>query len=81
MNDRYYMQNLLTCAKSMCGLLLHGTVESSTPNVNTTMNQALFECLSLQNAIYKQMEMKGWYKVEAVPQTKIAQTATTIANS
>ena len=48
MNDRYYMQSLLTCAKSMCGLLLHGTVESSTPNVNTTMNQALFDFILIK---------------------------------
>ena len=81
MNDRYYMQSLLTCAKGMCGLLLHGTVESSTPKINSTMNQALFECLSIQNAIYKQMEMKGWYKTDMVPQTKITQAATSIANS
>lgn len=79
MNDRYFMENLLTWTKSYCDLLLHGTIESSTPNVNGSMNQALFNTLSVQNAIYKHMESKGWYKVSSAPIDKINQAATQIA--
>lgn len=75
MNDRFYMETLLTWTKAYCDLLLHGTIEASTEHVNSTMNQSLFEVLSLQNAIYKQMEQKGWYKTKPVPLTKIEQTA------
>lgn len=81
MNDRYYMENLLNSAKSMCNLLLNGTVEAATPSVNSSMNQALFESLSLQNAIYKKMESKGWYKMEPVTKTKMIEVQNTIANS
>lgn len=81
MEDRFYMENLLTTAKSLCDLLLHGTIESSTPNVNGSMNQSLFQCLSIQNAIYKQMEAKGWYKTTMAPQTKVQTTASNVANS
>lgn len=81
MNDRFYMETLLTWTKSYCDLLLHGTIESSSEYVNSTMNQALFECLSIQNAVYKQMETKGWYKTKPVPVAKVEQTATQIANS
>jgi len=80
MNDRYYMENLLTWTKAYCDLLLHGTIESSTPNVNGAFNQALFECLNVQNNIYKHMESKGWYKINPVPTNKIEQAATQIAS-
>lgn len=75
MNDKYYMENLLTWTKSYCDLLLHATIESSTPNVNGTMEQALLTCLSVQNAIYKRMESKGWYQTKMAPVTKIEQAA------
>lgn len=75
MSDKYYMENLLTWTKSYCDLLLHATIESSTPNVNGTMEQALLTCLSVQNAIYKRMESKGWYQTKMAPITKIEQTA------
>ncbi len=81
MNNKYYMENLLTSAKSMCNLLVNGTIESTTPFVNSSFNQALFEMLSLQNSIYKQMESMGWYKVENVPITKVNQTISTVMNS
>lgn len=81
MNDKYYMENLLNSAKSMCNLLLNGTVESGTPYVNSAMNQALFDCLSLQNAIYKKMESYGWYKNTPVSKSKIVEASSTIANS
>lgn len=81
MNNKYYMENLLTNAKSMCNLLVNGTIESTTSFVNSSFNQALFEILSLQNSIYKQMESMGWYKVENVPLPKINQTISALINS
>ncbi|MGM9900051.1 MAG: spore coat protein [Bacilli bacterium] len=81
MNDRFYMETLLTWTKAYCDLLLHGTIESSSEHVNSAMSQSLFEVLSLQNAIYKHMEQKGWYKTKQVPITKIEQAATQIANA
>lgn len=81
MEEKKYMTDLLTCAKSFCTLLLHGTVEASTPAVNSTMNQALFEGLSVQNAIYKQMESRGWYKVEQAPKVKIETTVNTLSQN
>lgn len=79
MNDKNYMTDLLTCSKTLCTLLLHGTIESSTPLVNSMMNKSLFDALSIQNSIYKEMENKGWYQVDCAPQMKIENTANTIS--
>lgn len=75
MNDKFYMEDLLNNAKAICSLLLDGTIESATPQVTSTFNQTLFDALAVQNAIYKQMESKGWYQTQAVPQNKVAQAA------
>ncbi len=76
MDDRNLMENMLLTTKGVCDLYLHGAIESSTQNVHTTFEQALNECLCMQNEIYTQMASKGWYPSEqAQPQqiTKVKQ--------
>lgn len=80
MNDKSYLETLLTNTKSCCDLLLHGTIESSTPEVHAAFNNTLFTTLEIQNALYKQMEAKGWYQTKPVPVTKIQQTATQVTS-
>ncbi len=81
MEDKKYFETLLNASKGICEILLHGTIESSTAGVNSTMNQSLFDALSIQKEIYSKMEAEGWYKTEMVPQQKIQTTAQTIANN
>lgn len=73
MNDKALMEDLLTTVKSQCDLFLHATVESSTPNIHDIFNNALFECLRMQNEIYNKMSENGWYPKQNVEMQKIQQ--------
>ena len=46
MDDKCIMENLLLTEKGVCDLYVHGTIESSTANVNQTLlpNQATQPC-------------------------------------
>lgn len=71
MEDRVMMDNILSTTKGMCDLLMHGSIESSTPNVHSAFQTSLNECLSMQNEIYNKMSQKGWYSAEQAPQQKV----------
>lgn len=73
MDDKCILENLLQLTKGSADLYLHGTIESSTENINTTFHDILCETLKIQHEIYKKMEAKGWYPVEQVEQQKIQQ--------
>lgn len=73
MDDKCIMENLLQTAKGACDLYMHGSIESSTPNVHQTFTSALNETLSMQGSIYKQMEQKGWYTAKQAPQQQVDQ--------
>ena len=70
MDDKCIMENLLHTAKGVCSLYMHGTIESSTANVNQTFNQALNSSLKVQDDIYKAMSAKGWYQTEQAEEQK-----------
>ena len=80
MQDQVIMDNILTSVKNACDIYLHGTIESSTPNVNAAFKQALNECLCMQNEIYSKMEQKGWYPSTQAPQQQIQQTKQNYSN-
>ena len=65
MTDKEIMENLLLVVKGECVLLMHGAIESSTPNVHMAFTTALNDTLAMQNEIYNKMASKGWY-----PQTQ-----------
>lgn len=71
MDDKNLMENLLLLEKGICDLFMHGTIESSTQNVNSTFKNALNDALTSQDTIYNQMAAKGWYPTEQVDQNKI----------
>lgn len=71
MDDRGIMENLLLTTKGVCDLYLHGTIESSSPNVHQVFDRALGDCLNMQDSIYKKMSAKGWYSTEEAEQLKI----------
>lgn len=73
MDDKCIMENLLHTTKGVCDLYMHGTIESTTQNVNEAFKCALNETLCMQDSIYKQMSAKNWYTTEQVPQQKINQ--------
>lgn len=71
MDDKSLMQNILLLEKGVCDLYMHGTIESSTSNVNTTFKNALNDSLCMQDEIYQKMSAKGWYQTEQADQNKI----------
>ena len=71
MNDKLIMDNILTSVKGACDLMMHGAIESSTPDVHSAFTQAFNETLNMQNQIYAKMSQKGWYPSAKVEQQKI----------
>ncbi len=80
MNDRNIMENLLLTTKGACDLYLHGTVESSTTNVNNTFNTALTDTLNMQAGLYQKMAAKGWYPTQQAEQQKVDQVRQKFSN-
>ena len=73
MNDQKIMENLLLTTKGVCDLYLHGAIESSTQNVNSTFDQALDQSLCMQDGIYQKMAAQGWYPAQQAQQQQIDQ--------
>jgi spore coat protein CotF len=71
MNDKILIQDLLVSVKAECGLLLHGTIEASSPDVREVFTNCLNESLRLQNDLYLKMSEKGWYDQEKVSETRL----------
>lgn len=71
MEDRVIMDNILSVTKGACDLMMHGTIESATPNVHSAFKTSLDDCLQMQNEIYAKMSTKGWYPTQQVEQQKI----------
>ena len=71
MNDQKIMENLLLTTKGACDLYLHGAIESSTQNVNAAFDNALDQCLCMQDGIYQKMSAQGWYQTEQAQQQQI----------
>ena len=70
-NDRQIMENILLNIKGECDLMMHGAIESSTPDVHSAFTKAFNEALGMQNAVYAKMAEKGWYPSTTVEQQKI----------
>ena len=71
MDDKLIMDNILTATKSVCDLMMHGTIESSTTDVHSAFAEVLNDSLCMQNEIYKKMSQKGWYPSEQAEKQKI----------
>lgn len=72
MNEKEIMENLLLNLKGECDLLMHGAIESSTPNVHGAFTQAFNETLAMQNEVYAKMAQKGWYPAENAQPAQIS---------
>jgi spore coat protein CotF len=71
MNDKEIMEGLLVGIKGTCDLLMHGAIESASPNVHGTFNTALNSALCMQNDVYSDMAQRGWYAPEQAPQQQL----------
>ena len=71
MNDQNLMENMLLLEKGVCDLYLHGTIESSSKDMQQTFRTALNESLGMQERIYAEMSAKGWYQPDTADQNKL----------
>ena len=71
MNDKEIMTNLLNSVKGECDLLMHGAIESSTPELHNAFRQSFNDALCMQNKIYAKMSEKGWYPMQQAEATQI----------
>lgn len=71
MQDKEIMENILLNLKGECDLLMHGTVESSTPAVHAAFKSALDETLAMQSEVYAKMSAQGWYPQTPAEQKQI----------
>ena len=71
MQDKEIMENLLLNLKGECDLLMHGTVESSTPAVHAAFKSALDDALTMQSDVYNRMASEGWYPQSPAEQKQI----------
>ena len=73
-DDRAIMDNILSVIKGNCDMFMHGTIESTTPNVHQAFKSSLDESLQVQKEIFNQMSQRGWYTTQQAEQQKISQT-------
>ena len=71
MDDKNLMENILQLEKGVCDLYMHGSIESSTPDVRQAFTTALNSALGMKDTVYGKMSAKGWYPTEQVEQNKI----------
>ena len=74
MDDKTIMDTILSNVKGYCDLVMHGSIESSTPAVHAAFKSTLNDALEMQNQIYNKMSQKGWYPQQQVEQQKIDST-------
>ena len=73
MDDRELMENMLMLEKGACDLMMHGTIESCSPDVHHAFSCSLNSSLQMQEQIYEKMQQKGWYPVQQAERQKVDQ--------
>lgn len=78
MNDNLIMENYLLDLKSDVEVFVHGTLESSNPDVRNTLKKGLDMIMQAQADTYDKMTEFGWYTVNNVKANVINQTINNI---
>ena len=74
MNDQLIMENYLLVLKSTNEVYVHGTLESSNPDVRSCLRSGLDETLNSQARTYDEMTKYGWYKISNIKNSDIKKT-------
>ena len=74
MNDKLLMENYLLVLKSTVEVYVHGTLESSNPEVRSLIRTGLNETLDAQARTYDEMTNYGWYQISNVKVSAIKKT-------
>ncbi len=71
LENKYYMENILTLTKSLITISLNGAIESSNKNVRKVFDESLKTLLSLQEKLFDELKEKKIYKIENVNEKDI----------
>lgn len=74
MTDQLLLDNYLLVLKSTIEVYVHGTLESSNPDIRELLRTGLDETINHQARTYDEMTKYGWYTVNNVPATTVKQT-------
>ena len=74
MNDQLLMENYLLILKSTVEVFVHGTLESSNPDVRKNLKNGLDEIMSAQARTYDVIAGCGWYQISNVKKDAIGKT-------
>ena len=80
MNDNLIMENYLLNLKSTVEVYVHGTLESSNPDIRELLKKGLDRIMQAQADTYDTMTKYGWYTVSNVQANVIQQTICNIQN-
>ena len=72
--DELIMNNYLLLLKSTVEVYVHGTLESSNPDVRKVLKKGLDETLNYQADTYDEMTNYGWYVTNNVSSNEIKKT-------
>ena len=81
MNNQQIMENYLLVLKSTVEVYVHGTLESSNPDIRKIMKAGLDDTLSSQEKTYTEMTNYGWYKIKNIKKENIRQVLKEIINN
>lgn len=81
MNDQLIMDNYLLILKSTVEVYVHGTLESSNPDIRLTLKEGLDNTMSAQARTYDEMTRYGWYQINNVQASDITKTLNNIQNN
>jgi len=71
LNDKDYLNELLSCLKCMEKDLTIAKTEASNKDLYNKYKEMCEEISSLQRNTYKLLFIKGWYELEKIEETKI----------
>jgi spore coat protein CotF len=80
MNDRDFINDILSFQKYMTTGYNTGLFESQNPNLRQTVQTILNDVHASQHALFNLMFQKGWYKMKAVDTQEVSKTHTQFAN-
>lgn len=78
MSDRLLLDNYLLILKSTVEVYVHGTLESSNPDIRNMLKKGLDEIIDHQANTYDEMTKYGWYTITNVKTSEISKTVKNI---
>ena len=79
--DKLLMENYLLVLKSTVEVFVHGTLESSNPDIRKTLKEGLDSIMDSQASTYDLMTKYGWYQVNNIDTNTINQTLNKVMSS